>query len=101
MFADIFLPQSCLNPPFSDRATDPTTRLRNGRQEQRLPMLQCNRKMHMLMKSGNRRTMFAFILFGAFTLAGWGLLHLVWNKRRDARDARDAASASSSHFIWH
>lgn len=54
-------------------------------------------KLMMLIMSVDCRTMFAFILFGAFTLAGWGLLHRTWNKRRDALDAHDAASASTIH----
>jgi ACS family allantoate permease-like MFS transporter len=36
--------------------------------------------------------MFCFILFAAVLLGSMGLLHLYWNKKRDAQDAQDAAS---------
>jgi len=40
--------------------------------------------------------MLAFLLFTIFLLASYGLIHKMWNNKRDKQDILDAQSKSSS-----
>ncbi|EOO02172.1 putative mfs allantoate transporter protein [Phaeoacremonium minimum UCRPA7] len=39
-------------------------------------------------------TMLAFLVFGLFLMASWGVIHKIWNTQRDKRDASEPQDAA-------